>query len=83
MTGPFGGGDIKAQRYTEFCILDGHRVNRSRTQAHFLVYLLLPVKWITHSSTTKINEKCLISRSTFNSRSNSGQNELLENWIFE
>ena len=42
--GPFGGGDIKAQRYTEFCISDGHRVNRSRTQAHFLVYLLLPVK---------------------------------------
>ena len=25
--GPFGGGDIKAQRYTEFCILGGHRVN--------------------------------------------------------
>ena len=24
--GPFGGGDIKAQRYTEFCILGGHRV---------------------------------------------------------
>ena len=24
--GPFGGGDIKAQSYTEFCILGGHRV---------------------------------------------------------
>ena len=24
--GPFGGGDIKAQRCTEFCILGGHRV---------------------------------------------------------
>ena len=24
--GPFGGGDIKAQRCTEFCIFGGHRV---------------------------------------------------------
>ena len=33
--GPFGGGDIKAQRYTEFCILGGHRVDRSAVSEQF------------------------------------------------
>ena len=27
---PFGGGDIKAERYTEFCILGGHRVDKNK-----------------------------------------------------
>ena len=65
--GPFGGGDIKAQRYTEFCILGGHRVDiRTIFPRNFRVILFRLQSFLTVFFNTQIGKSCIGRRNSAN-----------------